>query len=277
MSAALSAIADDLSERYLAWSRSAGAPFNTVKSRARTLRSIGNAGTATREQVEAWWFSRGHLAPASRALDLSNLRAFYLWCRRWEHRDDDPTLRLDAPHVDPGLPRPIGRADLHTALAALPGDLRRAVCLGAYAGLRVSEAAALDWSNVDMENRQIRVMNSKGGKSRLVPIGPTLLDALLPRTGGNVVTGGADGPLLTSGIPYTASRLAKRVSSAFRRLGIDATFHQLRHRYGTLAYAASGDLLAVGRLLGHASPVTTAIYVATRDEVAAKIALAVSA
>jgi|BarGraNGADG00212_1021973.scaffolds.fasta_scaffold08301_4 integrase len=270
-------VQDDLSEAWLAWSRSERRPANTVRRRAATLKSIGNAGTATREDVEAWWLRRAYLAPASRHSDLANLHSFYKWCRRWEYRDDDPTLRIDAPHVDPGLPRPMTREDLHTALDALSGDLRRAVCLGAYAGLRVSEAAALDWSNVDLEARQIRVMHSKGGKSRLVPIGPILLDALLPRTGGNVVTGGGGGPLLTSGIPYSASRLAKRVSSAFRRLGIDATFHQLRHRYGTIAYKATGDVLAVSRLMGHANINTTAVYAAANDEVAAKIALAVSA
>src|SRR5665811_1178682 len=82
--------------------------------------------------------------------DLANLRSFYRWAKRWEYRDDDPTLRLDSPRVDPGLPRPITNADLHKALDLMPSDLRRAVCLGAYAGLRISEVAALDWANVDL-------------------------------------------------------------------------------------------------------------------------------
>ena len=59
-------------------------------------------------------------------------------------------------------------------------------------------------------------------------------------------------------------------------LGVEGTFHALRHRYGTLAYQATRDLVAVGRQMGHSSPVTTAIYAAAADDVADLIAEAVS-
>jgi hypothetical protein len=49
---------DALSQAYLAWSRSEHVPVNTIKSRARVFRTLPNAGTATREEVEAWWVSR---------------------------------------------------------------------------------------------------------------------------------------------------------------------------------------------------------------------------
>ena len=55
------------------------------------------------------------------------------------------------------------------------------------------------------------------------------------------------------------------------RAGVDGTFHALRHRYGTLAYQATRDLVAVGRQMGHSSPVTTAIYAAASDDVADEI------
>ena len=186
-------LTDPLSLAWIQWCRNEHKPVATIASRTRALRSIGNAGTATREEVEAWWLTRAHLAPATRHNELANLRSFYRWAKRWEYRDDDPTLRLDNPRVDPGLPRPMTREDLHKAIDQLcraPScrpwnlswgpDIRRAICLGAYAGLRISEAAALDWSDVDLESRQIRIMNSKNHKSRRVPISPMLLDALLP-------------------------------------------------------------------------------------------------
>lgn len=259
-------ITDPLSVAWLAWQRQEHIPSNTVARRIATLRSIGTAGTATREEVEAWWSHRADLAPATRANDLACLRAFYKWCARWEHRTDDPTLRLDAPKVPNNLPRPVSRTDLRKLLDGLPDDLRRAVCLGAYGGLRISEAAALSWHDVDLEARRARVLG-KGQKSRLVALGPLLIDALLPDTGLNVVTGTSD--------TYTAATLQRRVNRAIRAAGVDATFHQLRHRYGTLAYQATGDLIAVGRQMGHSSPVTTAVYAAASDEVADKIAEAV--
>lgn len=231
-------------------------PANTIAAARRVLRSLPDADTATREDVEAWWASRSHLSPATRSNDLAILRTFYSWCRRWEHRDDDPTLRIDAPKVPKGLPRPISRADLGDVLATLPPDLRRAVCLGAYGGLRVAEAAALQWPDIDTETRRIRV-TGKGMKTRLVGMSPVLLDELLPDTGMNVVTGTAT--------TYSAATLQRKVNRAIRAAGVDATFHQLRHRFGTVALGATGNLLAVSRAMGHASPATTAIYAATSD------------
>ena len=58
--------------------------------------------------------------------------------------------------------------------------------------------------------------------------------------------------------------------------GVDGTFHSLRHRYGTLAYQATLDLVAVGRQMGHSSPVTTVIYAAASDDTADVIAEAMT-
>ena len=258
---------DHLSSAWIAHLEAEHVTPNTIARRATVLRSLGNAGTATREDVEAWWATRRDLAPATRSNDLACLRSFYRWAQRWDHRDDDPTRRLDAPKVPKGLPHPLGRADLRKLLDNLPPDLRRAVALGAYAGLRVSEVAALDWADVDMEARRARV-TGKGGKTRVVALGVVLMDELLPNTGGNVIMAG--------GRAVTGATLQRRINRAIARLGIDATFHSLRHRYGTLAYQATHDLLAVGRQMGHSSPVTTAIYAAPSDDAADVIAEAVA-
>lgn len=257
---------DPLVDAYLAHLELERIPKNTIAARRRTLRSVGCPGAASREDVEVWWSSRAHLAPSTRANDLANLRTFYKWAMRWEHLTADPTLRLDAPKVPNGLPRPMSRADLHKLLSKLEDDLRRAVCLGAYAGLRVSEAAGLDWSDVDVEAKRALVLG-KGQKERRVALSTILIDQLLPDTGGNVVAAG--------GKANSPGQLQRRVNRAIASAGVDATFHQLRHRYGTLAYQATGDLLAVGRQMGHAGPATTAVYAAHSDEVADRIAEAV--
>ena len=259
---------DDLSQAHLDHLDAEREPPNTIASRRRVLTSLGNAGTASREEVEAWWATRRDKAPGTRSNDLANLRAFYKWCARWEHRDDDPTRRLDAPKVSKGLPHPTSRTDLRNLLdGALPPDLTRAVALGAYAGLRVSEVAALDWRDVDLEARRARVLG-KGQKWRLVALGVILIDYLLPDTGRNVVTGTDE--------VHSAAQLQRRVNRAMKAAGIDGTFHSLRHRYGTLAYQATLDLVAVGRQMGHTSPVTTVIYAAASDDTADIIAEAVA-
>lgn len=247
-------------------------PTNTIKARMRTLRAVGNPGTITREEVEDWWFARAdQVKPATRANDLANLRSFYKWCQIWGHRDDDPTVRLEQPKVANGTARPIARDDFTRVLDHLTDhdlpDLRRAVLLGAWGGLRVSEAAGLGWFDIDVEARVIRVIESKGAKSRAIKVSMILVDQLLPNTGRNVVTGTDE--------VYTPDRLQRRVNRAIKAAGADATFHQLRHRYGTVGYAATGDLLALKKQMGHASIVTTAGYAEANDAAADKIAAAV--
>lgn len=230
----------------------------TVSGYRRTYRTFPGIDTATREDVEAWWSTRMHLSAGTRRVDLAAVRSFYNWCRIWEHRGptDDPTHRIKPPRSGKRLPRPIGREDLHRILASTEGPLRRAVCLGAYGGLRVDEAAALDWRDLDRETSRIYI-RGKGDKDRAVGLSPLLLDSLLPDTGGNVVRAGET--------PWSANLLQQKVNAAIRAAGVDGTFHKLRSRFATVALASTGNLLAVSRALGHSSPATTAIYAATSD------------
>lgn len=67
----------------------------------------------------------------------------------------------------------------------------------------------------------------------------------------------------TTARPITPQHLGKLVAAA---LPGHLTAHTLRHRFATTAYAAERDLRAVQELLGHVSPVTTAIYTKVADE-----------
>ena len=266
-------VTDPLSLAWLNWMTTARTPRNTVARRRAVLRSIGNAGTATCEQVEAWWATRVDLSAATRANDLACLRAFYKWCARYDHRDDNPTRRLDPPRLHRGQPRPMSHDDLWTVLdwcdAHALHDMRRAIALGAYAGLRVSEVAALTWPAIEWDGGRARArVVGKGAKPRVVDLSPALVDMLLPDSGANVVTGET--------VTYDAARLQRRVNRLIRAAGVRGTFHSLRHRYGTMAYQASGDLVAVGAQMGHASIQTTAIYAAAASDAGAKLADAVA-
>jgi integrase len=259
---------DDLSREHLAWlERQHTKADNTIASRARVLRSLGNAATATIDGLEQWWESRAGLSPGTRAVDLAHLRAFYRWAALYDHRLDDPTRRLEAPRVPNRIPKRARPDDLAQLLDTLPEDLRRAVMLGAYAGLRVSESAALAWPDVDDEQNTITVRASKGGKSRVVDVAPLLIDWLGPRVDGNVVTAGGE--------PYTAAALQRRLNRAIKEAGLDITTHSLRHRWGMAAYQLSGDLLAVAEMMGHSSVNTTKIYAMASSDVKKKIAAGV--
>jgi site-specific recombinase XerD len=256
---------------FIAWARDdRGRSSNTLARYRAVLRDVARYGdplTITREQVEAWWASRYESSPGTRANELACLRSFYRWATRFDHRADDPTRRLDPPKVPNNVPRAIGRADLERLLGELTADaldLRRAVALGAYAGLRISECAALDWADIDIESRRMFV-RGKGQKERPVPLSAVLLDYLLPELpSGNVLTGGGDA--------YTGAVLQRKTNRLMERHGIRHTFHDLRKRGASIALSKGANPVAVRVMYGWASMETVTHYAVVGDEELDRIA-----
>lgn len=254
-------------ETFLEWAhRDRGRSPNTITRYRAVLRSVPDPANATVEAIEAWWATRYDAAPATRENELACLRTFYRWMMRFDHRPDDPTRRLDAPKVHNSVPRPIGEADLTRLLGPLTDDtpdLRRAIALGAYGGMRVSEAAGLTWDMIDQDSRRIYV-RGKGSKERVTGLSPVLLDKILPDTGGNIVTAGER--------PYTGAVLQRKVNRLMARHGITHTFHDLRKRGATLAMARTSNPQAVAQAFGWASLQTVTHYAVVGDETLDEIA-----
>lgn len=263
---------DELSERHLSWLEAQNdRAQNTLASRRRVLKSVGNAGTATREDLEEWWATRTHLADGTRVVDLSHLREFYRWCLIFEHLEKDPSIRIRAPRLENVIyDEKVSNDQISDLVKRLPNDLARAVMLGVGAGLRVAESATLDWSNVNSSDDTIKVVRSKGKKTRVTEVSPELIRLLghnLPLREGNVITAG--------GTPYTPAQLQRKLNRAMSAAGAEFTSHDLRHRFGITAYRANPDLLAVGEMMGHSNVNTTKLYASAGSESKRKIASAV--
>ncbi|MEZ5382907.1 MAG: tyrosine-type recombinase/integrase [Microthrixaceae bacterium] len=62
-------------------------------------------------------------------------------------------------------------------------------------------------------------------------------------------------------MPIRPWSVSTKAAAYLRSCGIDATIHQLRHRFATAVYQTSGrDLRTTQELMRHATPVSTAIY-----------------
>ena len=280
-------VTTDAVTEFLAWAENdRDRAANTLIRYRQVLSQVAveieaDPASATRAQIEQWWATRYDMAAATRNNELACLRSFYRWLGRFHDRPDDPTRRIDPPKIRRRVPRPMGETDLDRLLAAskdIP-DVRRALCLGAYAGLRIGEAAACDWSWIDQEARRIYVMG-KGSKERAMGLSPLLLDKLLPDTGGNVISAG--------GPPHNPATLQKRINRFIQRTlyhnpdtGLTVlpdnalTFHALRKRAATLAIAKTGNIHAVADAFGWESIETAATYAVAQGETLDAIAAAV--
>jgi len=160
----------------------------------------------------------------------------------------DPTAKWDKR-------RPYREDELHKLLALEQPLITRLVLLGAHAGLRVSESLALEWADVNFSSETLTVRRGKGGKTRTVPLGGTLMRAL--------EAGTAEGrPLELSVFTVRLRLIAACGAAKVEYMG----YHALRHAAGTRMYRETGSLETVARFLGHSSLETARVYAKWSDE-----------
>lgn len=244
--------------------RAAGRSPNTIRLHRHyysELRALApRPSSVTTADLTSWLGSRTW-APETRKSARSVVSGFYRWAVRAGVVTSSPAVDLPTVHVPAGLPDPAPESTVSRALLSSNARTGLMVRLAAHCGLRAAEIAKV--RGVDLTGDLLRV-TGKGGKTREVPVYDVVLLDALTATDGPLFPNRVTGRPLTSG---TVSRLLSRELGRW-------TGHKLRHRYGTAAYAGSGDLLAVMMLLGHSRPETTRRYVRVPDKAVRAAALA---
>ena len=268
-------IADPVLAEHVEWMRLRELSPRTVEQRLTAMHSLIRWAQAPSLMLDAghlngWQRALAeHVAPASRSSYVSQVRSFYGWATAAGLVESDPTAVLVAPKLRQGKPRPISEADLERALAQAPDRVAPMLVLAAYAGLRAAEIGALDRADVlDRQDPALLVVTGKGGKERIVPAGAGTVAALhrygLP----------ASGPVFRreDGRPGRLSgNLVSHLCCGYlHSVGIEDTFHALRHRFLSQIYRETHDIRLTQELAGHESPATTAIYVQWSSEDAAR-------
>lgn len=268
---------------YAHWARSVrGLADNTIRVRLDLLTRLHTyLGIPLRDAEPGHLLKFEKMAiagrsPETRRAYVCHIRAFYRWAMRVGIVTEDPSQMLTIPKVPRHLPRPIEEDDLTLALTAARPKLRAILTLAAYAGLRAVEISGLEWQDFRREpdgTAYLVVRKGKGGKQRAVQVGDTVIRALQAygiKRRGPMFLGLEGGPMDPRSVSSSANRhLAK--------YGVEATLHQLRHRYGTVAYQLSRDLRMVQEQLGHASAATTQIYTRPSAEAATRMVAAMDA
>lgn len=212
---------------------------------------------ATRDDIETFLDLRS-IGPKTRYGWISHLHAFYRWAITEELTERDPTAKIIRPRLRRNLPRPAATDDLMHAIEQGSPKHRAWVLLAAFEGLRCCEIAGLRREDVLESEGLLRVVHGKGGVERILPLHPDVLAALralpMPRTGWLFYR--------AAGGPYNATHVSVEFNAFLRDVGVNSTAHAARHWFGTHLYAKTKDLRLVQEMLGHASPTTTAIYVA---------------
>jgi len=209
---------------------------------------------------------------ASIARRVAELRSFGDFLVREEVLEHNPFRTVSAPRIPKRLPQYLTAAELEALLAApdtsTPLGLRdRAIIEVLYAaGVRVSELANLDLTDVDLAQAQVRVMG-KGSKERIGLLGRPAVRAVRAylKMGRPELKGKRSTDALwlnNRGGRLTVRGIALVVGKASKQAGIHKPVspHVLRHTFATHLLDGGADLRVVQELLGHADLTTTQIY-----------------
>jgi integrase len=180
-------------EQYLAERRRGGFELSTVgyalASFARHVQAAGHHGPLTVDLMAAWarQAKSGHGDRATSARRLKMLRPFARWLRQFEPATEVPAEAVFGAVPGRMTPHVYREPEIVELLAAArqigPSGLRPLVMeslfgLIACTGLRISEALGLLDADVDLLAGELTIRHSKFGKSRLVPLHPSAVQAL---------------------------------------------------------------------------------------------------
>ena len=223
---------------------------------------------------------------SSIARKLSALRSFYSYLIQVNIIAKNPLLTISSPKLTKRLPAFLSSDEVNKLIMtpdiSTPLGMRdKAMLELLYAsGLRVSEIASLDIVNVNLEEREVRVLG-KGSKERITLMGKPAVNAIdcYLREGRPKLIGQRSTDALF--LNRYGRRLSKRsIQQTLSRYATAAGFtkrvfpHMIRHSFATHLLDGGADLRVVQELLGHVSLSTTQIYTHVTQTQARKVYLA---
>ena len=129
-------------------------------------------------------------------------------------------------------------------------ELRRAVSISYYSGLRLEEVLNLNPSDIII-NKHIKLNTSgKGALSR---------QAYIPLEQRELMED-------FSGFSISYDYLRKTIQRVSEKIGIKFSFHSLRHSFASNFIKNGGNIALLQKVLGHSNMTTTAIYLHCIDE-----------
>lgn len=202
---------------------------------------------------------------------LASIRVFFDFLESKEIIASNPARLVKTPKVQQILPKVIAVDAIQELLDQTPDpdqplEIRDlAICELFYSsGLRLSELTALDIKHISLNANEIRIIDGKGGKDRIVPLGNKAKDALqnwlnlraqwIPKTDALFIT--------QQGNRLTSRQISNRVKHIADKLGkgLKVNPHMFRHSMATHVLESSQDIRSVQELLGHADISTTQVY-----------------
>jgi integrase/recombinase XerC len=223
----------------------------------------------------AWLAARARqgLQRSSTARALSVVRNLFRWLQIRGLAENPSLAAVSSPRLPRPVPKALGPEEAVEAIETVAelserpwsGKRDTAILLLLYgAGLRIGEALGLRRRDAPAAGQEALLITGKGGKQRVVPLLPVVVDAVQDYLAACPYVLTPDGPLFLGqrGGGLGPRQVQQRMAELRGLLGLpeSATPHALRHSFATHLLAGGGDLRTIQELLGHASLSTTQRY-----------------
>jgi len=253
-------------------------------------------GMPTTEDALAWANLPASASGNWRAIRLSVVRGFARYLHNLNATVEVPPADLMRHGPDRATPYLYSDAEIGRLMAAA-GELRHGFRAATYqtligllatCGLRVSEAIALNTTDLDRDEELLVIRETKFAKSRLVPLHSSTMARLAAyitlrdQTHAHplcpaLLVSGAGTRLHHSNVSLTFARMAQRVGIARRSAACRPRLHDLRHSFAVATvldwYRVGADVPAMmprlATYLGHTDPKHTFWYLTAAPELMA--------
>ena len=213
---------------------------------------------------------RQGLSSTSLQRELSAIRSFFNFLLKNQLTDNNPGQYIKAPKKTRKLPKTLDVDQIKSLLEAGTNSTIEIRDLAMFelfysSGIRLSELAQLNLTDIDLTDKSLMVRSGKGGKSRMLPIGSKAVVAIntwLEHRIKSITSTETALFISTSGTRLGQRSIELRLKQWCKKKGIAENIHphMLRHSFATHLLESSQDLRAVQELLGHSNISTTQIY-----------------
>jgi integrase len=200
---------------------------------------------------------RGGTANATIRRDLATMSCLFTCAITWDFAETNPVKNYGKRHLREAPPRTTypSDAEIDRLVAHASAPAGRIIRFLAETGMRQEEVCGLEWSQVDLRRREIRLTKTKTSSPRIVPLSD---DAL--RTISGTPRHITSPYVFWHGDGQRFSQFANAFRQIAKRAGVPFRCHDLRHRFASVFLQKTGDLAILQRILGHRSITMTLRY-----------------
>lgn len=199
---------------------------------------------------------------------INSIKSFFRFLVAEGNLADNPAEVISHPKYDQAPPRVLSKIEYRALRDSCRGDVRMYAIVEVLlqTGMRISELASLQMSDLDFDRLVIQVVAQNSRPARKVPMNQAARDALLsylqvrPRAREKSVF------LTKTCRPFLVRNIRTAIDRYFRLAGIrSARVNDLRHTFIAEQLRAGTPLVYVSQLVGHKRITTTEKYLKLID------------